>query len=78
MFVSVALSHAAKSPLYPPLLTADVRQHLTHLVEEYHGLQEKANVQNTVKDHTLYQKMSSLESLVKLIAQLEIKEKVVT
>ena len=73
--VSVALSSTAKSSLYQSLLTTDLRQHLTCLVEEYHDLRAKADVPSAAGDHTLYQKMSSLEPLVRLVARLEAKEK---
>lgn len=70
-----ALSTAAKSTLWP-LLTPEVRQHLSHLMDQYHGLQDKANTLTAVGHHTLYQKMASMEPVVKLMRQLEAKEKV--
>lgn len=75
-----ALSTAAKSPPNPPpsLLTTDLRQHLSHLLGEYHDLKDQANTHTAVRDHALYQKMSSLEPLVKLTAHLEAKENEMT
>lgn len=69
-------SVAAKAPPSPPILTTHVRHHLSRLLGEYHDLQEQAHANPTGRDHTLYQKMSYLEPLVKLITHLDNKEKV--
>ena len=76
--ISSALSSAARTPTSPPILTTDVHNHLSHLLGEYHDLQEQAHSNTTVRDHTLYQKMSYLEPVVKLMTRLDAKEKVLT
>ena len=77
-FSLVGLSTVARAGLSAPLLTSELRQHLSQLLAEYHGLQDKANtLTHGGRDHKLYQQMSSLEPVVKLVQNLEAKEKVV-
>lgn len=73
------LSTVARAAVSAPLLTSELRQHLLQLLAEYHGLQDKANaLTQGGRDHKLYQRMSSLEPVVKLVQNLEAKEKEMT
>lgn len=75
--------HAVLSSLVrtAPQLTTDLRQHLSHLLEQYHGLQDKANdcgggvVGGDHYNH-LYQQIASLEPVAKLTQELQAKEQV--
>lgn len=65
------------------MLTSELRRHLSHILEEYHGLQDRASslaIDSGGKehDHQLYQRMSSLEPVVSLVRKLEAKEQVRT
>ena len=68
---SAGLSAAPQPPLHSSLLTKGLREHLSHLLEEYQGLQEKAST-----NHKLYQQISSLEPVATLVQRLQEKEKV--
>lgn len=65
---------AARSSPPPPLLTSDLRHHLSHLLEEYQELKDKLST--SARDHLLHQQVASLEPMVKLIGRLEVKEQV--
>ena len=69
----LGLSTAGRKPL---LLTSDLRQHLSRLLAEYQSLQEKANTLTMAGDHKLYQRIASLEPVVKLGQRLHAKETV--
>ena len=83
IFIAVcplALSSGRPSSQQPALvLTTQLRLHLSRIVEEYWGLQNKASalaIESGGKEHdrVLYQRMSFLEPVVKLAQQLEAKE----
>lgn len=62
----------------PPALTGDLKKYLSHLVEEHHVLQEKisSHACSGTREHPtqLYQRLSMLEPVVKLVQQLKVKE----
>ena len=78
---TVALSSVRGTPQHAaPVLTAELRQHCSHILQEYRDLQDKAALVTPNSEgreqQQLYQRISFLDPVVTLIQQLESKEQV--
>ena len=75
-----ALSSAPRGGAQPSLLSTEFREHLSRLVDEYHGLQSRAEADMSSgsgdQHHKLYQQMATLEPVVKMVRRLQAKEQV--